>query len=125
MRALIYKAIYDEVIRRTLSLQRIEKLEFIRYAELSRQTGIPANTLQKFFRDYEGHRKSKTLTSLVNHFNIKEEEITKSLSARKIPLNLAQLINNVWDGTEAHAQQIEHLLLASRQIRMEQLKEHR
>lgn len=125
MNTLANRALYDEVVKKTLQLQMINSTENIRFTELFKATKIPANTLQRFFNRYTAQRKTKTLVDLIRYFEIDESEIIKSLSDKEIPLGLTQLISHIWDGTEAHARQIEHLLLVSKQIRLDQIKEFR
>ncbi len=117
--------LFTEVTKRTLKAQNVQSCEELDLRKLHQETNIKVNTLWRFFKEYRGERKSKTLTKLVRHFKIDAVEITNSISRRDIPTNLTETLKSVWDGTDAHARQIELLIKAVYAIRLDPLKDSR
>lgn len=117
--------LFKEVTKRTLKAQNVDSYEELDLRKLHQETKIKVNTLWRFFKEYRGERRSKTLTKLVKHFKIDVVEITNSISGKDIPKNLTETLRSVWDGTDAHARQIELLIKAVHAIRLDQLKESR
>lgn len=118
-------ALFKEVTKRTLKAQNVHSYEELDLRKLHQETKIKVNTLWRFFKEYRGERRSKTLTKLVKHFKIDAVEITNSISGKDIPTSLTETLKSVWDGTDAHARQIELLIKAVHAIRLDQLKESR
>lgn len=83
---------------------------------LKKSEEVGANTLLKFFRDYQGLRSSKTLDLLMKFFEAPYSEITNSLYNKELPDDLVSFIGELWDGTPQHIQRMKQLLIAAHSI---------
>lgn len=108
------RKLYELVLKQILKSQEVTNRNQIKWSEVATKTGIPANSILKFFRDYRFVRESKTLRILCEKYAIDIQEHKRT--SRKLPEEIIRAAEEAWDGTALHTKTICALITVSSQV---------
>lgn len=106
--------LFELVLKKTLSSQKVGQIDQINWEILAKKTNLPANSLLRFFTSYRGYRKSKLLKELCGYFDIDMNSHSKK--ANKIPHEIINAVTKHWDGSAQHTQLICSLIRVSNEV---------
>lgn len=106
--------LFELVMKKALSSQKVNHLDQINWEELATKTRLPANSLLRFFKNYRGYRKSKLLKELCKFFEVDMNSPAKKTI--EIPHEIIVAFKKYWNGSQEHTQIICSLIRVSNEV---------
>lgn len=99
----VYQRVVEQ-LKTEFNVECVEDIKPIHFYRISNKLPdtITANSFSKFLKHYKAKRGSKILWLLDEYFRKRDKEMGVTRIG-KLPESLARAIDQVWDGTEAHA----------------------